>query len=243
MKNIIRTVCRLLALWCFPLAANAFSVTFGLGAALFQPKGLKTRPSKGEPRTLSAASDFFVEAFWVGKVGGGAKQLNDRQRRSLSTTQFMEFRGRYAGVSRGQAELIICELPTGEVVGCAGVEVSPIPEGNLMAPSNGKRGPLMSNLAVSREYRRKGIAELLVKEVERLARYEWGYDDCFLYVEQRNVGAVKLYQKLGYRKLWVDADAKTLLPTNNGNLVNYPTKIVCMRKRLNLGALGRLWPF
>jgi ribosomal protein S18 acetylase RimI-like enzyme len=221
----------------------SFSPSFGLGAVFFQPKGLITSSTKGQPQKLQQASDFFVDAFWVGKAGGGPKaQLNDRQRRSLGTTQYMEFRGRYAGDARGQSELVICQLPDGEVIGCAGIEVSPIPNGNLQAMSK-KRAPLMSNLAVSRKYRRKGIGELLVKEAERLARLEWGADDCYLYVEQRNAAAVKLYQKLGYRKVWVDKDAKTLIPTSNGNLINEPTQIVCMRKRLNMGLLGRLWPF
>jgi len=220
----------------------AFSPSFGLGAVLFQPKGLMTSSAKGEPQTLQKASDFFVDAFWVGKVGGGSKNLNDRQRRSLTSTQYMEFRGRYAGAARGQSELVICQLPDGEVIGCAGIEVSPIPDGNLKAMSK-TRAPLMSNLAVSRKYRRKGIGELLVKEAERIARFEWDADECYLYVEQRNVGAVKLYEKMGYRKLWIDKDAKTLLPTSNGNLKNAPTQILCMRKRFNIGVLGRLWPF
>jgi ribosomal protein S18 acetylase RimI-like enzyme len=221
---------------------SAFSVPFGLGATLFQPKGLVTRSAEGEPKTLLEASDFFVDAFWVGKVGGGATRLSDRQRRTLSTTQFMEFRGRYAGITRGRSELVVCKLQNGEVIGCAGVEVSNIPKGNLKGPTV-DRAPLMSNLAVSRNYRRKGIGELLVKEVERISRYEWGFDDCYLYVEERNSAAVKLYQKLGYRKVWLDEDAKTLLPTSNGNLQNTSTKIVCMRKRLDIGFLGRFWPF
>ena len=84
---------------------------------------------------------------------------------------------------------------------------------------------------------------MLVKEAERVARYEWGYSEAFLYVEERNIPAVKLYQKLGYRKIWVDKEATTLLPTPNGKLKNAPTKIVCMKKRLDAGLLGRLWPF
>jgi ribosomal protein S18 acetylase RimI-like enzyme len=221
---------------------SAFSVPFGLGATFFQPNGLVTRLAGGEMQTLLEASDFFVDAFWVGKVGGGTTRLNDRQRRTLSSTQFMEFRGRYAGVMRGQSELVVSQLQNGEVIGCAGVEVSSIPKGDLKGPPV-DRAPLMSNLAVSSSYRRKGIAELLVKEVERVCRYEWGFNDCYLYVEERNTAAVRLYQKLGYRKVWKDSDAKTLLPTNNGNLQNAPTTIVCMRKRLDLGLLGRLWPF
>jgi ribosomal protein S18 acetylase RimI-like enzyme len=241
MKNPVLVACFISQL-CLP-QAQGFSVSFGLGAVLFQPKDrLVTKSARGEPKALLQASDFFVDAFWVGKVGGGTKELNPGQRRSLSNTQFMEFRGRYAGISRGKSDLIICELPDGEVVGCAGVEVSPIPDGYLKGPQ-GDPAPLMSNVAVSRKYRRKGIAEMLVEEVERVARYEFGYDYCYLYVEERNIPAVKLYQKLGYRKVWVDADARTLLPTPNGNLQNAPTKIVCMRKRLDVGALSRFWPF
>ena len=145
-------------------------------------------------------------------------------------------------MARGQSELILCQLPTGELTGCAGIEVSQIPDKSLTSLKT-QSGPLMSNLAVGREFRRKGIAEKLVKEAERLVRYEWGYDDCYLYVEERNKAAVRLYQKLGYKKLWVDKEATTLLPSTNGNLQNSSTNIVCMRKRLDLGLIGRLWPF
>ena len=169
-------------------------------------------------------------------------RLSDKQRRTLSVTQFTEFRKRYAGVARGQSELILCKLPTGELTGCAGIEVSQVPDKSLKS-TNTQTAPLMSNLAVSTDFRRKGIAEKLVAEVERKVRYEWGYSDCYLYVEQRNKAAVRLYQKLGYKKLWVDKEATTLLPSTNGQLQNSSTNIVCMRKRLNLGLIGRLWPF
>jgi ribosomal protein S18 acetylase RimI-like enzyme len=221
---------------------HGFSVSYGLGSVLFQPKGLVTRSSGGEPQALLDASDMFVDAFWIGKVGGGAPALDDRQKRWLSSTQFTEFRARYAGVRRGQSELILCRLPDGEIAGCAGVEVSPIPQNNLQGPTM-DRAPLMSNVAVSKKYRRRGIAEMLVKEVERVSRYEWGYSNLYLYVEERNTAAVRLYQKLGYRKVWVDKDAKTLLPASNGKLKSADTKMVCMRKRMDLGLLGRVWPF
>ena len=145
-------------------------------------------------------------------------------------------------MARGQSELILCQLPTGELTGCAGIEVSQIPDKSLTSLKT-QSGPLMSNLAVGREFRRKGIAEKLVKEAERLVRYEWGYDDCYLYVEERNKAAVKLYRKMGYKKMWVDKEATTLLPSTNGKLQNSSTNIVCMRKRLDLGLIGRLWPF
>jgi len=222
--------------------ADGFAVSFGIGAALFQPKGLVTKSAEGNIPALLEASDFFIDAFWVGKVGGGANELSDKQRKTLSATQFYEFRSRYAGVARGQSNLILCQLPTGKLTGCAGIEVSRIPDKSLKSLKT-QTAPLMSNLAVGREFRRKGIAEKLVTEVERMVQYEWGYDDCYLYVEERNKAAVRLYQKLGYKKLWIDKEATTLLPSANGKLQNSSTNIVCMRKRLNLGLIGRLWPF
>ena len=89
------------------------------------------------------------------------RRLSDKQRRSLSATQFYEFRSRYAGAGRGQSELVLCKLSTGEMTGCAGIEVSGIPNKSLKSPI-ATTAPLMSNLAVGRQFRRKGIAEKLV---------------------------------------------------------------------------------
>ena len=54
--------------------ANGFVVPFGIGAVLLQPKGLVTKSAEGNIPTLLEASEFFIDAFWVGKVGGGASQ-------------------------------------------------------------------------------------------------------------------------------------------------------------------------
>jgi ribosomal protein S18 acetylase RimI-like enzyme len=122
-----------------------------------------------------------------------------------------------------------------EILGCVGVEVERIPNGSLLSYAEPYRraAPLMSNLAVSRSYRRRGLAEELVQAVETLVRKQWGYTECYLYVEERNRPAIRLYQKLGYRKLWRDDTAKTLLPTPGGSLESASTVIVCMKKDLN----------
>ena len=72
----------------------------------------------------------------------------------------------------------------GALMGCAGVEVDVISKsegrgnGRGGGGGGGQRGPgmsklkapLMSNLAVGRDYRRRGVAEDLVREAEDLAR-------------------------------------------------------------------------
>jgi N-acetylglutamate synthase-like GNAT family acetyltransferase len=226
--------------------ANSFQPpSFGIASMLFPVRskqiiGISTQDMADKRTSLADASYFFVDAFWTGKVGGGAKQLADRQRRQLEQSQLAEFNKRYGSSSRRKSsELLVCrDGALGPVVACAGVEVDTIPSGSLTGPVLTK-APLMSNLAVSRNYRRRGLAEDLVKSVEQLVQEEWGYDECFLYVEERNQGAVKLYQKLGYRKLWRDPYAETLLPTSTGDLSNSRTTIVCMRKEL--GSQSPFW--
>lgn len=53
---------------------DGFSVSYGIGAVLFQPKGLITKSANGNIPALLEASDFFIDAFWVGKVGGGTNE-------------------------------------------------------------------------------------------------------------------------------------------------------------------------
>lgn len=102
-------------------------------------------------------------------------------------------------------------------------------------------GPVMSNLAVSRQYRRKGLAEDLVKATEKIARKDWGYDICYLYVEKRNTPAVKLYKKLGYKIMWEDPNATTLLPKSDGKVANGKTTILCMKKKVGAGLFANLF--
>jgi ribosomal-protein-alanine acetyltransferase len=53
---------------------------------------------------------------------------------------------------------------------------------------------------VAPAYRRKGIAQKLLHEVEISLR-ERGIKECRLEVRENNVAALSLYQKLGYRKV------------------------------------------
>lgn len=225
-------------------SALAFSSpTLGIGAVFFRPKNVEIAPNQGEINELSETARFFTDAFWSGKVVG-AKELSSRQIKSLESSQIAEFRKRYGPKSGNlndrRSELIVCKNSiTGEIYGCAGIEVTRIstPNGKSVQFS----APLMSNLAVGKKFRRKGLAEDLVRATEEFALKKWGYEDCYLFVEKRNSPAIKLYRKLGYIPMWEDDTAKTLTFTKNGNGTSTPTIIVCMKKTLRGGLLMNLF--
>ena len=170
------------------------------------------------------------------------KVLSETQLKGLSNQQIAEFRKRYGrklGKDR-RSELIVCQNgDTDEVMGCAGIEVQKI--STASGKSANFPAPLMSNLAVGKKFRRKGIAEDLVKTAEELALKQWGYDECYLFVEKQNTPAVKLYKKLGYKQQWEDAESTTMVPTASGRITTKPTVILCMRKSLGKGFFGRLF--
>ena len=231
-----------LLLYLLVATCQAFAPpTFGLTAIFLPVRGKTLEPisqSASKRTDLQDASDFFVEAFWTAKVGGGSRELTTRQASTLGQSQLAEFSRRYGG--RRQAELFLVRNKQEEVIGCAGVEIDKIRDGSMKGPVL-DTAPLMSNLAVSRSYRRRGLAEELVQAVEDHCKYTWGYNECYLYVEERNRGAVKLYQKLGYRVIWKDTDAQTLLPTNGGSLEQVSTTLLCMRKNLSGGLFANLF--
>lgn len=56
----------------------------------------------------------------------------------------------------------------------------------------------ISNLAVSEDFRRRGIARELLQDCERLAQI-WGHTQLFLHVMADNDRGLDLYRKLGYQ--------------------------------------------
>mmetsp|Transcript_22579 Transcript_22579/g.27594 ORF Transcript_22579/g.27594 Transcript_22579/m.27594 type:complete len:291 (+) Transcript_22579:74-946(+) len=246
---------------------SAFEITFttppvfGLGSIFSKPSNA-IQPCRNTD-DLKNAGAFFTDAFWTDKVGGGSKKLSTPQKLQLQRQQISEFQRRY-GFFNDQAKLITCQsAATGkivvkkdiergivekgdEIMGCIGVEIDDVFGKRPDRAGKEKQiefAPLMSNLAVGRTFRRKGLAEDLVTAVETMVRKEWGYNSCYLYVEKRNKGAVKLYKKMGYWPIWENKDATTLLPTDNGRILETTTTLVCMKKNLKLGLLSRFVPF
>lgn len=132
------------------------------------------------------------------------------------------------------------EATTGELVGSCGIElvqlssVSGNSERRMTAADEGNMAlrPLLSNLAVSSEFRRKGIAKRLCREAEAAAR-SWGCSEVWLKVDKENSKAMRLYRSLGYRPVAEDREAE--VPQAGGGRVRYRrTTNVAMRKDLRL---------
>ena len=63
---------------------------------------------------------------------------------------------------------------------------------------------------VDKEYRRKGIAKLLIKHAEKQIK-EWNYNKVYLLVDVLNKPAKKLYLSSGYKILFNDYNSTSVI--------------------------------
>ena len=138
-----------------------------------------------------------------------------------------------------QANSLITALADDDetVVGVCGIEVVMLTPSALDARRAAESDiftleerPLLTNLAVSRAYRRQGIAKQLCREAEARAR-SWGYSEVLLKVEKDNSKARKLYRGLGYRVVAEDREAERP-EASSGRLKFVQTTQIAMRKDL-----------
>lgn len=145
---------------------------------------------------VNDCATFFVDSFWSDKAETGS--LTTGQRSTLLRRQEAEFRNRY-GTSRN-GKLVVARMKNlGDVVGVAGVEIADVTAGKNPMSSV----PIMSNLAVGKQTRRRGVGGKLISGVENIVR-GWDSDWLYLYVESTNRKAIKLYRKKGYRECGLD---------------------------------------
>ena len=68
----------------------------------------------------------------------------------------------------------------------------------------------LSNLAVQADYRRQGVAQMLLQLCDRTA-LDWGFNDLHLHVLESNHAARRLYWKAGYRVQRIETSPFSLL--------------------------------
>lgn len=132
--------------------------------------------------------------------------------------------------------MLIAEDADGELIGCVGVNFGRVP-----APDESSAdGPfaLVANLAVAKRGRRRGLAKKLMAAAEAFVREDLEEEEAILLVDQKNVPARRLYERLGYKRRWADPDAKAL-EVVDGSVVAQPVLNLCMRKNVS-GSAGAL---
>jgi len=105
--------------------------------------------------------------------------------------------------------LVAEERESGELRGCVDLAVHAydrleqcflLTEEELPADARYCWRPYIASLAVSRPYRRRGIARELMHEAEHLAR-RWGHSEVLLEVAMTNLDSIRFYEALDYRML------------------------------------------
>ncbi len=107
--------------------------------------------------------------------------------------------------SQGTEREGIASIPTStgqqeEITGTVEIALRSLPSGG-----HSHQYPYISNLAVSPNFRRRGIARQLLLSCEPIA-LEWGFKEIYLHVLENNDQAKQLYWSLGYRLKRVESD-------------------------------------
>ncbi len=87
-----------------------------------------------------------------------------------------------------------------------------------------RQAAYISNLAVSPNYRRKGIARRLLQTCEQLTA-QWGCEEIFLHVLETNRQALRLYEQCGYHLYRIEPSLMALI-------FNKPRRLL-LRKSIN----------
>ena len=165
--------------------------------------------------------------------------LTAATRDDLESTYFGPGRRQESAIGRS---LLVCAEEDGRIVGACGLQVliltpSGRGENQLRTRTDwqaAKERPILANLVVSSDRRRRGVGRSLMAECEAVA-CEWGFEEMLLKVEPSNVDAVRLYRDFGYA---VVGELEAEKPRASGFGVGYvrwqPTSLLCMRKELKL---------
>lgn len=174
-----------------------------------------------------------MDAFFL---DGDTDALEPAPRRALVASALRDLQSRYSG--GGNRALLLVRGPGGAVLGCAGVEPQPflgnaVLRGTRRAspPLGAVLRPVVSNLAVARRARGRGLARALMRAAEAAAA-AWGFDECLLLVDRGNARARRLYAGLGYRPLKGGEESATTLRVAAGRVDEAPVVNVCLRKSL-----------
>lgn len=120
---------------------------------------------------------------------------------------------------------ILLAIKDDNIVGVISVECC-----DISINENQENHPVISNLIVSSEMRRKGIAKLLTIRAEKIVK-SFSYKNIYLFVNIENKSAIKLYKSRGY-KSFSNRKNSTRIIFQNNRFRNIECVNIMMKKRL-----------
>lgn len=140
-----------------------------------------------------------------------------------------DFLNRYQSPASNNLPFMILTANKGEeIIGVITIECVPIP--TILANEEKKLYPVLSNLIVRKDMRRKGVAKSLTRRAESIVRAR-RYKDVYLYVDVENKAALQLYKSRGY-KVTSDINETTKIACINKRFVNIKCVNMLMRKKM-----------
>lgn len=185
---------------------------------------------------IQQVAKFFTESFWTRK---GGKALADSQFQLVYSSQISEFRKSYptqksfmtyGSNSNEKSKLFVCRTKEKEICGCIGVQMSTIED--IKNDGSAIEAPVISDVVVGYNFRRMKLAEYLVRYMHDFIVEEWDCNSVYLYVDESNTPAVKLYKKMGYDVISKDLNGQVMRVNESGGISAVSASILCMRKSL-----------
>jgi len=197
------------------------------------------------PRPFAPAGAGDLAALMVSDLYQEAEgDLTPAQARRLASEQASDLRKRYGNGARFPQGTVVGVYDGGRLVAGGAVGVKLVYES---APARARRGPggvvngralaYVSNVVVSRDYRRRGLARRVVAALENAAR-GWEVDEVRLTVETSNLGAVRLYRKAGFKR-YKTGDIRVIKAVD-GAAQEVEVPVTYMSKSLRGGLEGAL---
>ena len=90
--------------------------------------------------------------------------------------------------------------------------------------------PIISNLIVSSQMRRKGIAKLLTVRAEKIVK-SFAYKNIYLFVNVENIPAIRLYKSRGYKSIGNKKETTRIVFQNN-RFRNVECVNIMMKKKI-----------
>jgi ribosomal protein S18 acetylase RimI-like enzyme len=102
-----------------------------------------------------------------------------------------------------------------EIVGFCDVDARPLPaDFKIPLPR-----PYLSDLCIAANYRRRGLAQALVGQAELFCRDILGRNTLWIRVQERNLAAMAMYQRLGYQIISKDIDTSSKKAFENKEMI------------------------